>query len=186
MTDGKEGAALPGRMRGRPAPAGPPRQCTTAPGAELQPEGGDGQVPLSLAEARSREKRVRSSRPSLPHCSQSARVAGQLPREARGAAHSRSRHWSALLRGGAIRRAAVGREWAGPWARALRLAGAARAMVGWGSFYRGEGLEEEEEQQQEEEEGSEAVGKGPPPPHGGQIGAHCLLSRLHGRRRGRC
>ncbi|KAM3673982.1 X-ray repair cross-complementing protein 6 isoform 2-T2 [Ammospiza maritima maritima] len=30
-------------------------------------------------------------------------------------------------------------------------------MAGWGSFYRGEGLEEEEEQQQEEEEGPEAV-----------------------------
>ncbi|XP_053798483.1 X-ray repair cross-complementing protein 6 [Vidua chalybeata] len=30
-------------------------------------------------------------------------------------------------------------------------------MAGWGSFYRGEGLEEEEQQQQEEEEGSDAV-----------------------------
>nr|XP_054487771.1 X-ray repair cross-complementing protein 6 isoform X2 [Agelaius phoeniceus] len=30
-------------------------------------------------------------------------------------------------------------------------------MAGWGSFYRGDGLEEEEEEQQEEEEGPEAV-----------------------------
>lgn len=58
------------------------------------------------------------------------------------------------------------------------------AMAGWGSFYRGEGLEEEEEQQIEEE-GAEAVGKGLPPPHRGQLGACCRLSRLHGRR-GRC
>lgn len=40
-------------------------------------------------------------------------------------------------------------------------------MAGWGSFYRGGGLEEQEDedqQQQEEEEGAEADGKGPPTP----------------------
>lgn len=78
-----------------------------------------------------------------------------MPRDGRGPAHFRSRHWSELLRGRSD-----------PSAERERSC-VVRAMAGWGSFYRGEGLEEEEEQQ-EEEERPEAVGKDPPPPHGRQ------------------
>lgn len=42
VTGREEGATLPGRMRGRPAPAGPPRHCATEPGRSYSRGGGRG------------------------------------------------------------------------------------------------------------------------------------------------